>query len=77
MRRERHDVIAHAGQISAPVLMVHGEDDTGIPQEWAQMLFSALPGTKRFILYPQGTHTNLMDQGLADDILTFVADPKR
>ncbi|WP_171133155.1 MULTISPECIES: alpha/beta hydrolase [unclassified Ruegeria] len=75
MWAERHDVIAHAPDLSAPILLAHGQKDRDIPVVWANLLYDALPEPKRQMIYPDGTHTNLMTQGLAEDIVTFIVGP--
>ncbi|MDA7964120.1 hypothetical protein [Ruegeria sp.] len=75
MWAERHDVVERAGQIAMPVLMAHGARDTDVPQVWAEPLFNALPQPKRLVVFPEGTHTNLIAQGLDKQVLGFLADP--
>lgn len=74
MWTERHDVIDRIGAIPMPVLFAHGGRDAAIPIAWAKALFAAAPEPKRFVTYPEGTHTDLMQSGLAEEMDGFIAD---
>ncbi len=53
------DSLGRAASIRAPVLVIHGLDDTVIPYEHGKRLFEALPGPKRLVLMPGAGHNNL------------------
>ncbi len=71
MTRERYDSIERIAQINTPLLMLHGEQDDAVRIPSAQRLFDAATEPKMFKIYPDGTHTNLTDQGLVEDSLAF------
>ena len=54
------DPVAAARLISAPVLVIHGEDDVDTPPEHARRVFAALPGPKRLILVPGAGHSQAL-----------------
>jgi dipeptidyl aminopeptidase/acylaminoacyl peptidase len=45
-----------AGNITAPVLVVHGERDNLIPPEDAYRTYELARGPKRWVCYPEGNH---------------------
>lgn len=45
-----------AGRITAPLLVVHGAQDTLIPPEDAYRTYELARGPKRWVLYPEGNH---------------------
>jgi len=61
--------------VSAPVLMLHGAKDPALPLAWPQASFDAVSAPKKFVLYPEGAHSDLVDHGMVADVTAFVADP--
>lgn len=47
---QRWDTLADAGDVSAPVLMLHGGKDRLIPSEWGDALGAALSASRRVIV---------------------------
>jgi fermentation-respiration switch protein FrsA (DUF1100 family) len=58
--------------IDMPVLMLHGERDTTIPERFAKALFEKAVEPKELWLTPEAGHNNLYDYGAADVVLTFL-----
>ena len=73
MWRERHDVIDKLAGVAVPKLFLHGAKDTAIPIDWAQKLYAAAVGEKRFVTYEQGDHADLVEHGALTEIAAFVA----
>jgi fermentation-respiration switch protein FrsA (DUF1100 family) len=63
------------GRVKAPVLILHGERDRVVPIGFAEALYARIPGPKRFIRYPAGTHLDLDSYGAQDAIRAFVSEP--
>jgi alpha-beta hydrolase superfamily lysophospholipase len=63
---QRFDAASRIGQVQAPVLVVHGSDDTLIKPELGRRLFDRAPQPKRFVLVEGGSHhsTNAIGQPL-------------
>jgi fermentation-respiration switch protein FrsA (DUF1100 family) len=61
--------------VTAPVLILHGEADSVIPIRYGERLFAMIPGEKRMIRYPDGYHVDLDRFGAADAALKFLAGP--
>jgi alpha-beta hydrolase superfamily lysophospholipase len=63
---QRFDAASRIGRVKAPVLVVHGSDDTLIKPELGRRLFDEAPQPKRFVLVEGGSHhsTNSIGQPL-------------
>ena len=60
------------GQISAPVLILHGDADATIPVSQGRALFDAANRPKRMIVYPGGNHNDLRLYGAGIDTIKFI-----
>jgi uncharacterized protein len=59
--------------VTAPVLVLHGEQDTVIPVEMGLRIYRAANEPKRIELFPRGTHDDLFDHGAWEKTRAFVA----
>jgi len=71
MHRERYDSIDRINDIEAPLLMLHGEQDTAVDIRFGKRLFDAAREPKSFVSVKNGTHVNLVEQGLVKEVTTF------
>lgn len=62
---QRFDAARHIAQIRAPVLVVHGSEDSLIAPELGRALFVQAPEPKRFMLVQGGSHHNTNSVGQA------------
>ncbi len=62
---ERFDSIAAVGKIKAPLLVVHGSDDSLVPSRFGRQLYERATGPKRFVLVEGATHSNSTRRGEA------------
>ena len=46
------------GNVAAPALVLHGDQDSVIPYRLGQRLYESLPGPKRFVAIPGGDHND-------------------
>lgn len=60
---DRFDSVAFAKRVITPTLILAGTQDQVIPVRFAQRLRDALPGEKRYVEYPTGSHLNLLAKG--------------
>jgi uncharacterized protein len=60
---QRFDAASKIGQVSAPVLVVHGSADSLIPPALGQALYQRAPQPKRFVLVEGGSHHNTNSVG--------------
>ena len=61
------------GQVSAPLLVLHGEQDRIVPIRFGERLFALAREPKRFVRFPQGGHVDLDDHGAAKVVREFLA----
>ena len=59
--------------VTAPVLILHGEQDDVIPVEMGLRVYRAANEPKRIEVFPQGTHDDLFDHGAWEKTRAFVA----
>jgi len=71
--RDRFDSMSRIGAIGAPLLVVHGRKDRLIPPRFGQALFDAAREPKEIELIDEARHNDLLDYGLTQFVLRFVA----
>lgn len=59
--------------VKAPVLIVHGDQDSVIPIAHGERLFGLAREPKQFIRMPGSEHNTLVRDGLYDKVLSFLA----
>ena len=64
------------GKVSAPVLVMHGERDPGIPIQFGERLFSLANEPKRFVRFQNGGHDDLDAHGSIAAVRQFLYDTK-
>jgi hypothetical protein len=60
-------------QVSAPVLVLHGERDRVVPIRFGEQVFALAHEPKRMVRFPDGNHVDLDDHGAADVVKVFLA----
>jgi uncharacterized protein len=65
------------GQVKLPMLFVEGENDEVVPMRTAQDLFARAPEPKKFIIIPGGSHNNLSELGIYEEIRAFINAVKK
>jgi uncharacterized protein len=58
--------------VTAPVLILHGEQDGVIPVEMSRRVYRAANQPKQIELFPQATHDDLFDHGAWEKTRAFV-----
>jgi len=61
--------------VTAPVLVLHGEQDAVIPVEMGRRIYRAANQPKRIELFPQGAHNDLFDHGAWEKTRAFLTSP--
>ena len=73
----RHDVLSRLGAITAPTLVVHGEQDRVVPVANARTLAARIPDAELH-LWPGAGHLYMTDEPRADhDVAAFLAPRAR
>lgn len=73
--RTKFKNIVKINQVTAPVVFVHGSDDTLIPSAHSQLLFETFRGKKRFVLIRNGQHNDLHAFPEFKDFITSSLQP--
>jgi pimeloyl-ACP methyl ester carboxylesterase len=67
-----HSTFNRLGNITAPTLVVHGEQDVVMPPDNARLLAGRIPGAE-LRLWPEAGHLYIIDEPRADrDIANFL-----
>ena len=69
---DKYDNERNIRSVTAPVLILHGEQDGVIPVEMGLRVYRAANQPKRIELFPQGTHDDLFDHGAWEKTQAFV-----
>lgn len=59
--------------VKVPLLIMHGEKDTVVPERLGRRLFDLAKGPKRFVPFPLGNHINLDDYGAVQIAHVFLS----
>ncbi|HXI60762.1 MAG TPA: alpha/beta fold hydrolase [Polyangia bacterium] len=65
--------VVAARKITAPVLIIHGDDDRETPPAHARRIFDALPNTKKLVLVPHAGHHNVLNAATWSEIDAWIA----
>jgi fermentation-respiration switch protein FrsA (DUF1100 family) len=60
------------GSLTAPLLVIHGENDSVIASAFGRRLYALAPGQKRFIAFENGTHIDLDAHGAVETVKVFL-----
>ena len=69
---DQYDVERHIGAVTAPLLILHGEDDEVIPVDMARRNYRAANEPKRIETFPGGHHNDLFEHGAWDKTRAFL-----
>ncbi len=69
---DRFDAVRRIGEITAPILMLHGAEDNVVPTRSGQELFEVANHPKQFWLAPMANHNDLYEHGAAETALKFL-----
>jgi fermentation-respiration switch protein FrsA (DUF1100 family) len=61
------------GRVTAPLLVMHGDNDPAINISFGERLFALAHEPKKFVRFPGGGHDNLDDFGAVDVARQFIA----
>ncbi len=69
---DKFDSLSRIKQINAPLLIVHGKDDTLVPFEQGLTLFNHAPEPKTMIALPGKKHNDLWDDAYFEQLTAFI-----
>jgi pimeloyl-ACP methyl ester carboxylesterase len=70
---DRYETLQSAGRVTAPVLIVHGEEDDVIPVEMGRRVAAALQGPVKVATFPGAGHSDHYLFGSYEAIYTWLA----
>lgn len=70
--RDRFESIRYIGQVKAPILVLHGEQDNIVPASLGRKLFAAAPPPKMAYFIGDATHYTLYEHGAFNKIRDFL-----
>ena len=69
---DKYDNERNIRSVTAPLLILHGEQDGVIPVEMGRRVLRAANEPKRIEVFPQGTHDDLFGHGAWEETRSFV-----
>ena len=69
---DKYDVERNVSAVTAPLLILHGEQDEVIPVEMGRRIFRAANQPKRLETFPAGHHNDLFDHGAWEKMREFL-----
>lgn len=70
---DKFDSLSKIGRIGAPLLVIHGERDAVTLVKFGRMILGAAKEPKQGFFPPEAGHGNLMDHGMPEKVLAFLA----
>jgi hypothetical protein len=72
LARDRYETIAKIGGVSAPVMVVHGEQDQIVPVDMGRAVLAAAPDPKRGLFVQGFGHNEMIAVGAPVEILNWL-----
>ncbi|HDL16794.1 MAG TPA: alpha/beta hydrolase, partial [Rhizobiales bacterium] len=63
----------HVAKVTAPLLVLHGEQDEVIPAAMGRRVYAAANEPKKLEIFPRGHHSDLFDHGAWERVRAFLA----
>ena len=70
--KDRFESVRYIDKVTAPLLLLHGEDDRIVPARFGRKLFDAAPFPKSAYYFDGANHYTLYEHGAFDRIRTFL-----
>lgn len=74
---DRYDSLSKIADNRAPLLILHGEQDTLVPAAMGRRVLDAAQGAKEGLFLPPAGHNDIWDHGGVDRLLDFLARTTR
>jgi pimeloyl-ACP methyl ester carboxylesterase len=69
-----YDTLRKIRRYHGPLLVMHGDADTTIPESMGQHVFEAAPGPKRYVAFPNSGHSDISPHLVIPPITQFIDD---
>ncbi len=73
----RYDNLAKVRRLDRPLLVMHGDADTTVPEWMGQRVFDAAPEPKRYVSFPGAGHSEIANEFVVPAVSQFVDDVLR
>jgi len=73
LMRDRYETMRVIGQIQAPLLVIHGDEDEVIPVDMGRRVFEAAPELKEIVILRGAGHNNHGDFGSSEAVQDWIA----
>lgn len=70
--RDKFDTLSKIGSVGKPLLVIHGDLDRTTPAYFGHMVFEAAKEPKQGFFPKEAGHTDLMQHGMPEAVLTFL-----
>jgi fermentation-respiration switch protein FrsA (DUF1100 family) len=74
MLKDRYDNLSKISSIKAPLIVLHGTDDSVVPYAMGKKLFDAAPEPKTMITLEGGNHNDLIDYRAGEKVLSALSE---
>jgi hypothetical protein len=72
LARDRYETIAKIGDVSAPVMVIHGEQDQIVPADMGRAVLAAAPDPKRGLFVQGFGHNEMIAVGAPVEVLNWL-----
>lgn len=69
-----YDSLSKIRRIECPLLVMHGDSDTTVPERMGQAIFEAAPEPKRYVQFPNSGHSDISADLVVPPITQFIDD---
>ncbi|MCW8915974.1 MAG: alpha/beta hydrolase [Magnetovibrio sp.] len=77
LMKDQYDSLSRIGAITAPIFVVHGEQDRTVPIKFGRQLFEAAHEPKQSLWIVQAQHNDLYDFGVGEAVVEFLNNHTR
>ena len=67
-----YDTLSKIPRLDRPLLVMHGDADQTVPERMGQRVFEAAPEPKRYVSFPNGSHTDFATELVVSAITQFI-----
>ncbi|MFT3774460.1 MAG: alpha/beta fold hydrolase [Minicystis sp.] len=71
LMKDQYPTVQWITDLRAPLLVLHGTDDTRVPAAQSEQVFARAPGPKRFVSVPEAGHGDCLE-GATEEVLRFL-----
>ena len=67
-----YDTLSKIGRLDRPLLVMHGDADTTVPEYMGQQVFEAAPEPKTYVRFPNSGHSDISANLVVPPITRFI-----